>query len=124
MPNRILFVDDNSEITRLISKYLRLKNYDVTVANDGKKALSLIQSQKFDVILLDISMSGLSGFDIIEYLKKEGMIKDQSIVVLTAIELSQDEIDEMLENGVHNCLLKPVDMSLLTSTIQSNLITI
>lgn len=117
---KILFIDDNQEITRLIARYLKLKNYDVTDLNDSKDAISLISNKKFDVILLDISMPGISGFDILDALVRQGTVKDKKIIILTGVELSQDEIDALLERGVHSCLLKPVDIDTLIQTIESD----
>src|SRR6266850_6726516 len=117
MAPKILFIDDNDEITELISKFLRLKNYDVTTTNDGKNGTSLLLNQKFDVILLDISMPGFSGFDVIDTLEKQGRIKDQKIILLTAVNMSQEEIDGLLELGVSASLLKPVEMDVLIKTI-------
>lgn len=118
MSRRILFIDDNTEITQLIAKFLRLKNYDVTVINDGKTGSYHILNQKYDAVLLDVSMPGVSGFDIIDNLVKQGKIRDQKIILLTAVELSKDEIKELLELGVYSCLLKPVEMSSLIYTIE------
>ena len=121
MAPKILFIDDNVEITELISKFLRLKNYDVTTANDGKNGTLLLLNQKFDVILLDISMPGFSGFDVIDSLVEHGRIKDQKIILLTAVNLSQEEIDGLLELGVSASLFKPVEMDVLIKTINHNL---
>lgn len=118
MSKRILFIDDNLEITSLISKFLRLKNYDVTVINDSKTGSHHILNKKYDAIILDISMPGISGFDIIDSLVKQGKIKNQKIILLTAVELSKEDIKELLELGVYSCLLKPVEMNSLIYTIE------
>jgi DNA-binding response OmpR family regulator len=118
---KILFIDDSDEITELISKFLRLKNYDVTTTNDGKNGILLLLNQKFDVILLDISMPRFSGFDVIDSLVKHGRIKDQKIILLTAVNLSQEEIDGLLALGVSKSLLKPVEMDVLINTINHSL---
>ncbi|MEW6589020.1 MAG: response regulator, partial [Thermoproteota archaeon] len=52
----ILIVDDNKDITNMFSKYFKLKNHNVSVANSGQNGLQMIETQKFDVILLDIAM--------------------------------------------------------------------
>jgi len=118
MSKRILFIDDNLEITSLISKFLRLKNYDVTVINDSKTGSHHILNQKYDAIILDISMPGISGFDIIDSLVKQGKIKDHKIILLTAVELSKRDINELIELGVYSCLLKPVEMNSLIYAIE------
>ena len=118
MSKRILFIDDNLEMTLLISKFLQLKNYDVTVINDGKTGAHHILNQKYDAILLDVSMPGISGFDIIDDLVKQEKIRDHKIILLTAVELSKQDIEELLKLGVYSCLLKPVEMSSLVYAIE------
>ena len=118
---KILFIDDNDEITELISKFLRLRNYDVTTTNDGKNGTALLLNKKFDVVLLDISMPGFSGYDVIDSLVKQGRVKDQKIILLTAVNMSHGEINGLLELGVYASLLKPVEMDVLIRTIKSSL---
>lgn len=117
---KILFVDDNQEITRLVTRYLKLKNYDIAVVNDSRDVISLIKNKKFDIILLDISMPRISGFDIIDTLAGHETIKDKKIILLTGVEISKGEIEELLEKGVHSVLLKPVEMDTLIQTIESD----
>lgn len=117
---KILLIDDNTEFTELLSKFLRLQNYDITVEKDGKNGTSLLLNQKFDVVILDVSMPGFSGFDVIDTLVKQERIKDQKIILLTAVNISQEEIDGLLELGIYSCLLKPVEMDVLIKTIDSS----
>ena len=67
---KVLFIDDNEEITTLISKYLQMKNYDVVVTNNGENGVTLTLKHKFDVVLLDISMPRFNGFDVLDRLEK------------------------------------------------------
>ena|SRR6266571_4799656 len=121
---KILFIDDNTEITELISKFLRLQNYDVTVVNDGKTGISLLLNQKFDVLLLDVSMPGFNGSDIIDTLVEQGRINYQKIIILTAVNMSREETDGLLELGIYCCLLKPVEMDVLVKTIDRSFSTV
>ena len=117
---KVLFIDDNDEITTLISKYLQMKNYDVVVTNSGENGAALILKHKFDVVLLDISMPRFNGLDVLDRLEKQGKIKDQKIVVLTALDMSKEEVEGLLKSGVHSCLFKPVDMDTLLEAIESS----
>ena len=117
---KILLIDDNEEMTRLISKYLKLKNYDIAISNNGKNGTSLILNQKFDIVLLDISMPEFNGFEVIDTLVREGKIANQKIIVFTAVDLSKEEIDGLLELGVSHCILKPVEINELVRIIESN----
>ncbi|GFN39829.1 MAG: response regulator receiver protein [Marine Group I thaumarchaeote] len=107
---KILLIDDNESITKSLSKYLGLKNYDCTVSNDGRNGLSLIQKNKFDVVLLDLSMPEFSGIDVLEALEKDGLLKKQKIILFTASSITQEEIERLLKTGIHGCIRKPVRM--------------
>ncbi len=112
-------IDDNPELTEPISKYLKLHNYEVIVSNDAKNGMSLLLNEKFDTVILDISMPNLSGFEIIDALAVQGKIKNQKIIVFTAVNMSKEEMDGLLNIGIHCCLLKPVEMNTFVEAINS-----
>lgn len=116
---KILVVDDNEDITSLLSKYLKLSGFECNFSNDGRTALSMIENQKFDVVLLDLAMPEYSGVDVIDALIKNGKIKDQKILVFTASSVSKTETQELLKKGVHSCLKKPIDPDELVSYLKT-----
>ena len=115
---KLLIVDDNTSITDMLSKYLTIKGNDVSVVNSGRNAVNMIKSNKFDTILLDLSMPDFSGIDVIETLEKEGELKNQKIVLFTASSVANETIDHLLEkDGIKTCLKKPVKLGELVQTI-------
>ena len=70
--NRILIVEDEITISRLIAVSLRRAGYDCTVANDGSTAADLIAEHDFDLALLDIMLPGLDGYELLGYLRRWG----------------------------------------------------
>jgi DNA-binding response OmpR family regulator len=60
---KILLIDDNESITEMMAKYVAGKGHDCTVANDGRNGLTLIEQEKFDIILLDLAMPEFTGVD-------------------------------------------------------------
>jgi CheY-like chemotaxis protein len=108
-----LLVDDNKEITKIMSKYFTKKGHLCTVANDGRNALEILQGQKFDVTLLDLAMPEFSGRDVVMHLKNNGEIKDHNIVCLTASSPSGEYEDELRVMGVKAILKKPIDPDVL-----------
>jgi two-component system, OmpR family, response regulator len=115
---KILLIDDNSDITKMLQKYMTIKGHSCTIANTGQSGLDLINNQTFDVIILDIAMPTFSGNDVIDALHKSGKIKNQNIITLTASMLTGD-IEAVLKNkGVHSCLKKPIDPDVLLDHIQ------
>jgi len=115
---KILLIDDNEDITKMLQKYMTLKGHSCSVANNGLSGLDLINKQTFDVIILDIAMPTFSGNDVIDALHKNGKIKNQNIVTLTASILTGDIESTLKSKGVNLCLKKPIDPDVLLDHIQ------
>ncbi|HET9008914.1 MAG TPA: response regulator [Nitrosarchaeum sp.] len=113
----ILIIDDNEQITKMLTTFLELKNHNCTVANDGKQGLELIQEGKHDVVLLDLAMPEFDGYSVIKSLESKDQLKNHKIIVFTASTITQDELDELVSRGVTSYILKPIDIDLLLSKI-------
>jgi len=113
----ILIVDDNEQITKMLTTFLELKEQKCTVANDGKEGLDLIKEGKHDVILLDLAMPEFDGYAVIKDLEDNNMLKDHNIIVFTASTITQEELDGLVERGVKSYILKPIDIDVLLSKI-------
>ncbi len=117
---RVLLVDDNQDITCLLSKFLKAKGFDSVVANDPRDGLERIKEEKYDVVLLDIFMHGFSGIDIIQTLEREKILKDQKIVIFSAIPFTTIQINDLLKkDGIQGCLKKPIRLDELLTAITS-----
>ena len=90
-----------------------IEGHETVISNDGRNAISIIESQKFDAVLLDIAMPGFSGYDVIDKLESMGKLKENKIIILTASSNIENNIDSLKERGVHSVLAKPVDSDLL-----------
>ena len=113
----ILIIDDNEQITKMLTTFLELKNHNCTVTNEGKQGLTLIQEEKFDVILLDLAMPEFDGYAVINALESKDMLKNSKIIVFTASTISQKELDKLVSRGVNSYILKPIDIDLLLAKI-------
>jgi len=113
----ILIIDDNEQITKMLTTFLELKKHKCTVANEGKEGLKLIQEDKHDVILLDLAMPEFDGYNVIKELEEKNTIRDYKIIVFTASTITQDELDELVKRGVTSYILKPIDIDVLLSKI-------
>ena len=107
---KICIIDDNESITKMFSRLATMKGHEVTVINDGKKGLSILENQIFDVTVLDVAMPGFSGIDVVEALIKSGRIKEQKIVIFTASSTGAKDIEGCLEKGVKQILKKPMQI--------------
>lgn len=120
MSNRmkLLIIDDNIEITDMLKQYLELSDFEITVANDGKNGLSLIESGDFDRIILDISMPEFNGLDVLENLKTNNFTDFKKITILTATVIEAQSSNKIKSYGVNMVLSKPVNMAELLKHVQ------
>jgi len=115
----ILAIDDNEDILKLLDTVFTSKDHDFTQAMNGKDGVKLIEEQNFDAILLDLAMPGFSGQDVVESLKKSNKLKEQKIIIFTASDATDNEVDVLLQyDGVKSCVRKPVDIDILMKKIE------
>ena len=108
---RILIVDDNRDITTLFSELFTLKNHECVALDDGKKAVKTILEERFDRIILDLSMPGFSGEDILKKVSEEKNLEFMHIIVLTASDISKEREFELKQLGVKKILKKPISLN-------------
>ncbi len=106
---KILGIDDNEDLLEVCETFLNSDGHEYTGISDGKNGLKAIRDEKFDVVLLDLSMPDFSGMDVIDALVEEGIMNKQKVVVFTAASPTKKEIEVFLEKGAHSILKKPVD---------------
>ena len=117
---KVLLIEDNEDISNTLAEYLTLKGYECTISNDGKDGLEKISSKNYDVVLLDLVIPKLSGHQIIGSLEKNGKLRDQKIIVLTATSIDKSEKENLVKRGIHKCLEKPIQLNVLLEAIQSS----
>ncbi len=106
---KILGIDDNEDLLEVCETVLNSDGHEFTGISDGKNGLKAIQDEKFDAVLLDLSMPEFSGMDVMNALVEEGIMNKQKVVIFTATSPTEKEIDLFLEKGVHSILKKPID---------------
>lgn len=103
-PRRVLIVDDEKPLLRALELKFSNAGFEVTTASDGEQALSILEKEKFNVVLLDLVMPKKDGFAVLAELKAKG--KKVPVIVLS--NLSQDEdIKRARELGAIDYLVKP-----------------
>lgn len=116
---KVLIIDDNADLATMISQMLKTEGHECIVSNDGKNGLAMLQQKKFDATILDLGMPGFSGFDVIDTLEKNGNLKEQKIIVLTATSVPNEKIEELKKRGVSACLRKPVPINVLYEALKN-----
>ena len=115
----ILVVDDNKDIVELLQSLLESGGYEVESAMGGEECLDLISNKQFDIILLDITMPGFSGLDVVQSLKDSGKLDSNNVILFTAASISDEEIEKWTNVGVKACLRKPFDPGVLFEAISN-----
>lgn len=103
---RILIAEDEPDIRELIRLALQFNGYEVISASDGAEAVELASNNSFDLIMLDVRMPRLTGYEACRQLRKMESTKDVPIVFLSA-KGQEAEVDEGLEAGADRYILKP-----------------
>lgn len=114
---KILVVDDEPHILKFIELTLKLKEFDVITGCVGHEALTLAESHKPNLIILDVMMPGLNGFEAAKILKENELTKDIPILFLTAKSQFSDELKGYEAGGVEY-LKKPIDPQFLLSKVE------
>jgi two-component system, OmpR family, alkaline phosphatase synthesis response regulator PhoP len=112
---RILLVEDEESIRNLVKLNLELEGYEVSTANDGKKALQKFQEEHFDMLILDVMLPEVDGFSIAEKVRLTHL--DIPIMMLTAKDGQQDRITG-LRRGADDYLTKPFNLEELLLRVQ------
>jgi diguanylate cyclase (GGDEF)-like protein len=120
VPETILVVDDDPDIARFVEVNLRSAGYDVTVAGDGEEALEKASDIRPDLVLLDVMMPRIDGFEVAQRLRKNPQTANTSIIMLTAKALSADKVTG-LQSGADDYIIKPFDPIELLARVKGTL---
>lgn len=113
--NKILVIDDDIELCELLAEYLATDGYEITAVHNGAEGAEIVLSEDFDLIILDVMLPGMGGFDVLKTIRKE---KTTPILMLTA---KGDDIDKILglEMGADDYLPKPYNPRELLARIKA-----
>lgn len=114
MKHHILVVEDQKEISEIVSKYLDKEGYGYYLAKDGFEALNIFNNNVIHLVLLDVMMPGIDGFEVLKEIRK---ISDVPVIMLTA---RQDEVDRLrgFDTGADDYVVKPFSVKELMRRIR------
>jgi CheY-like chemotaxis protein len=118
---RILLVEDNEMNRDMLSRRLQRKGYSVLIAHDGEQGLAKAYSEMPDLILMDISLPFIDGYEVTRRLKANPRTRHIPVIALTAHALLTDR-DKALKAGCNDYDTKPVDFGRLTEKIETLLV--
>ncbi|PGE68950.1 response regulator transcription factor [Bacillus toyonensis] len=111
----ILVVEDDQEIQELIKQFLMTQQYKVIVASDGLEGMKQFNKQSFDLILLDVMMPNLNGFEVAKMIRSQSNIP---IIMLTALEEEQDQM-KGFDLGIDDYITKPFSFHVLMRRVEA-----
>ena len=113
---KLLVVDDNEMNRDMLSRRLSRRGHTVVMADNGQKALELIEQQSFDVVLLDIMMPGISGIEVLETIRQSYSASDLPVIMATAKADSEDVV-AALKLGANDYVIKPLDFPIVLARV-------
>jgi two-component system, OmpR family, alkaline phosphatase synthesis response regulator PhoP len=117
-PSRVLIADDNPQGVELLEAYLSGTDYEIRTAADGEATLKQVQEWQPDLILLDVMMPKLSGFEVCKRLRKDAVTRDIAVLMITALDQPSD-IDRALDAGTDEFVTKPINKSELLLRVRA-----
>jgi serine phosphatase RsbU (regulator of sigma subunit) len=116
----LLVVDDNGVNRMVLGRYLQQQGHAVAYAENGRQALELLRAQAFDMMLLDIEMPEMNGYQVLEHVLADARLRDIPIIVTSALD-EMDSVVKCIQMGAEDYLTKPVDQVLLQARIDASL---
>jgi adenylate cyclase len=119
-PGQILVVDDNEMNRDMLSRRLSTRGYTVTVAGEGQAALRLLAAQRFDAVLLDVMMPGITGIEVLSHIRSSSSASDLPVIMVTARDAAEDVV-EALRLGANDYVTKPLDFPVVLARLRTQL---
>lgn len=117
---KVLVVDDDEANLKALESSLQAQGHAATGVGDGESALTLLRSDSFDLVLLDVMMSGIDGIEMLRILKEDGALRDIPVIMISALE-ETDSVIRCIASGAEDFLCKPVNPTLLRARIGASL---
>ena len=120
LPGSLLVVDDNEVNRDLLVRRLAREGHQVAVAMDGRQALEMIEAGNYDLVLLDVIMPELNGYQVLDRLKSQGRLRDLPVIMLSSLG-EMESVVQCISLGAEDYLSKPYDPVLLRARIGASL---
>lgn len=112
---RVLFVDDEAPIREVMRNELPRMGHDATICEDGRAALEVLEKHTFDAAIIDLRMPGLSGWDVVEHIKR---VAPETEIIISTGHGNMDDAIRALRSGAYDFLPKPVKLVTISNVLQ------
>ena len=116
---RVLVVEDTDTVSAMIAELLSEAGFEVNLAADGKAAVERIREREYDLILLDLALPEMDGFEVLEEIKNSSDVRDIPVLVMSAIHRQPDQIQRIHKLGASGFINKDVLQETLLFRVQS-----
>ena len=117
-PPRVLLVDDSISVRRFVGRMLTVGGFDVVTANDGAEAIAKVTERRFDVVVTDLEMPRVNGYELIEDLRRRSSTRHVPVIVLTT-RAGDKHVSLARRLGVEHYVTKPVEESSFVRLVAS-----
>jgi class 3 adenylate cyclase len=117
---RILVVDDEPDNRDMLARRLERRGYSAERAEDGVTALRMIERERFDLVLLDVMMPGMSGLEVLDALRRDRSATELPVILATAL-TDRKDIIEGLRRGANDYVTKPIDFPIVLARVETQL---
>ena len=116
MPKKVLVVDDEGDVRKFLTAILEKHGYETLTAEDGTEALEIARREKPDLVTLDLQMPGLSGEEVLDYLRKRQLLHLVKVLIVSG--MSEQDLERAMESGAHGVIQKPFDIEELQHVVK------
>jgi len=116
----ILVVDDDEVMRSALKRILEVEDYNVILAEDGLQLSKILETTSLDLILLDVNLPWVNGYELCQIVKDHGSLKDVPVIMVSA-QNSQEDIEKGFESGANDYVTKPFDVDFIMETISKNI---
>lgn len=119
---KILLVDDEPNIIMALEYTLRKNDYEIFIARDGEEAVALAEELVPDLVILDIMMPKVDGYEVLEHLREHNSLKESTQTIIISAKQKQSDVQKALSLGAKAYIKKPFSMKKLLNTVSELLI--
>lgn len=113
---KVLIIDDNKDLADIFCEYLHILGYESFTANSGTEGLSKAKEQKPKVILCDIGMAGMNGYEVAKHIRQDDELKSSYLIAISGYSSNKD-VERSLQAGFDKHLSKPLNMEEIKKSI-------
>ena len=113
----ILIIDDNKDLASIFAEYLNILGYEALAVNNGREGIEKATEHKPDLILCDIGMAGMDGYDVARYIRNDEDLKDSLLIAISGYS-SDVDVERALDAGFDKHLSKPLDLEDIRKTVE------